>query len=385
MNLKKLINTLEEVNSSLRNEAIKAVNIYLTLRNWYFGYYIYEFEQNGSDRAEYGKHVLSVISKNMKLSNISNCDERELRRYRQFYTTYPKLGTIANSTATIRGMASPEFKNIVKSPATIRGTASPELMSEHEHLKSLFTRLSYSHLSEIMRIEDKLKRYFYEIECLNCMWSVSELKRQVGSMLFERTGLSSDKTKLLKKTKSKNKELQWSDTIKDPYIFEFAGFKNKDVFTEKTLEQALVDHLQNFILELGNGFCFEARQKRITIDSEHYFIDLVFYNRILHCNVLIELKTSKFHHTHASQLNMYVEYYKKYEMRKGDNPPVGILLCTDKDSEHVEFATAGMDKKLFVSTYMVSLPDIEDLKEFMRKEMIMKEADVTSRKRIEGK
>ncbi|MBU4486448.1 MAG: DUF1016 family protein [Candidatus Delongbacteria bacterium] len=220
-----------------------------------------------------------------------------------------------------------------------------------------------------MSIDDGIKKLFYEIECTKCSWSVTELKRQMGSLLYERTGLSSDKNKIFQKAAGKNKVNHWSDTIKDPYIFEFVGYKSREVLSEKSLENGLIDHLQQFLIELGKGFCFEARQKRITIDNGHYYVDLVLYHRVLHCNVLIELKTEKFHHSHAGQLNMYLEYYKKYEMSVGDNPPVGILLCTAKDKEHVEFATAGINKKLFVSTYLVSLPEIKELKAFIKTEL----------------
>ena len=190
---------------------------------------------------------------------------------------------------------------------------------------------------------------------------MKELKRQIGSLLYERTGLSENKNKLIKSIRENTTLRQWPDIIRDPYVFEFLGLKQQEVIHEKQMEQALIDHLQQFLLELGKGFCFEFRQKRITIDNEHYFIDLVFYHRLLHCNVLIELKTERFSHHHASQLNMYLEYYKKYEMADNDKPPVGILLCTGKDSEHVEFATAGLDDKIFVSQYLVALPDKKEL------------------------
>ena len=158
-------------------------------------------------------------------------------------------------------------------------------------------------------------------------------------------------------------------TIKDPFTFEFLGLDAKEAVSESDLEQALMDHLQEFMLELGEGFCFEARQKRIVIDDKYYFIDLVFYNRLLHCNVIIELKNDEFKHEDLGQLNAYVGYYKKNEIAKGDNPPVGILLCTDKGSEMVEYALSGMDNQLFVSTYMLHLPDKKKLQEFILKEM----------------
>ena len=195
------------------------------------------------------------------------------------------------------------------------------------------------------------------------------MRRQIGSLLYERTGLSKNKEKLLELADSKLQANSFPDLIRDPYIFEFIGLKQQDVLPEKELEQALLDHLLQFLLELGKGFCFEARQKRIVVDNEHHFIDLVLYHRLLHCNVLLEVKTARFHHAHAGQLNMYLEYYKKYEMVQGDNPPVGILLCTDKDQEHVEFATAGLDDKVFVSQYLVALPDKKELEQFIRREL----------------
>lgn len=158
-------------------------------------------------------------------------------------------------------------------------------------------------------------------------------------------------------------------TIKDPYTFEFLGLDSKDAISESDLEQAIIDHLQEFLLELGQGFCFEARQKRIIIDDKYYFIDLVFYNRLLHCNVIVELKDAEFNHENLGQLNAYVAYYKANEMIEGDNPPVGILLCTKKGNQMVEYALSGMDNQLFVSTYMLHLPDKTQLKEFLEKEV----------------
>lgn len=194
-------------------------------------------------------------------------------------------------------------------------------------------------------------------------------KKQIGSSLFERAALTFDANKILSLSQVHGSPSQFTEVLKDPYVFEFLGLKPSEVLPEIQLEQAIIDHLMQFLLELGKGFCFEARQKRILIDNEHHFIDLVFYHRLLHCNVLIDLKTERFHHSHAGQLNMYLEYYKKYEMAAGDNPPVGILLCSDKDQEHVEFATAGIDDKLFVAKYLVALPDKKVLEQFIKKEI----------------
>jgi predicted nuclease of restriction endonuclease-like (RecB) superfamily len=367
MNFKELIYNLQSINDELQQSAIRAVNTSLTLRNWLFGLYIVEFEQNGKDRAEYGDFLLQRISVEMKKCKISNTDERELRRFRQFYTVYSSAKYYIMNQNSIRELINPELSS--KKNDLIRGTTNPELEIPENHYQRIFNQISYSHFIELIRIDDSLKRLFYEIECIKGTWSVKELKRQIGSLLYERTGLSNNKEKLLALSQQDTAVHSAFDIIKDPYIFEFLGLKQQDVLLEKDLEKSLTDHLLQFLLELGKGFCFESRQKRIVIDNEHHFIDLVFYHRILHCNVLIELKNERFHHSHSGQLNMYLEYFKKYEMTEGDNPPIGILLCTEKDAEHVAFATAGLDDKLFVSKYLVDLPDKKELEQFIKKEI----------------
>ena len=370
MNFSELILSLSKINNEFRDQSIRSVNISLTLRNWFFGFYIVEFEQNGNDRAQYGKALLAKIAAEMKTLAVPNADERELRRYRQFYVTYPVVASLAQTNNKIRGLLPPELsrQDLIKK-TLIRGLTTPKLEIPDNHYINIFNRISYTHFSELIRIEKPLKRLFYELECLKGNWSVKELKRQVGSLLYERTGLSKNKEKLLELAHSKAESENFPDLIRDPYVFEFIGLKQHEAIPEKELEQALLDHLLQFLLELGKGFCFETRQRRILIDNEWHFIDLVLYHRLLHCNVLIEVKTERFDHTHAGQLNMYLEYYKKYEMVEGDNPPVGILLCTDKDEEHVEFATAGMDDKLFVSKYLVALPDKKELEQFIKTEL----------------
>lgn len=371
MDFKELINALSKINEELREQSLRAVNTSLTLRNWFFGFYIVEFEQNGNDRAGYGKALLANIATAMKGLAIPNTDERELRRYRQFYMAYPAAANLIAANNQIRGLLPPELlqaEDAVTKPA-IRGSVNPVLQVPDAHYFNLFNRVSYSHFAELIRVEEPLKRLFYELECVKGTWSVKELKRQIGSLLFERTGLSANKEKLLALVQAAPVTHNITDLIRDPYIFEFLGLKQQEVLPEKEMEQALLDHLLQFLLELGKGFCFEARQKRIIIDNEHHFIDMVFYHRLLHCNVLVDLKTERFNHTHAGQLNMYLEYYKKYEMAAGDNPPVGILLCTDKDQEHVEFATAGIDDKVFVAKYLVALPDKKELEQFIKKEL----------------
>jgi len=233
----------------------------------------------------------------------------------------------------------------------------------------LISRLSFTHLIQLFPIKDPLHRTFYEIECIKGTWSVSELKRQIGSLYFERSGMSKNPEKLSKLTLDKADKATINDIMKSPFTFEFLGLKAKEVVEENDLEQALIDHIQDFLLELGNGFCFEARQKRILIDDEYYFVDLVFYHRVLKCHVLVDLKVEKFNHAHLSQLNSYVAYYRAEEKLPDDNDPVGILLCTEKGKKLVEYALSGMDEKLFVSKYLLQLPSKKQLTDFIQNEL----------------
>ncbi|MCR5212057.1 MAG: PDDEXK nuclease domain-containing protein [Lachnospiraceae bacterium] len=243
-------------------------------------------------------------------------------------------------------------------------TVSHQFITDPE---KLVKQLSFSHIREIMVLDDELERFFYETECIKSGWSVRELRRKIKTNLYFRSGVSKNPKELLKP--SEDNPERYALSIKDPFTFEFLGFDASESLNESELEQALIDHLQDFMLELGEGFCFEARQKRIIIDDKYYFIDLVFYNRLLHFNVIIELKNDEFKHEDLGQLNAYVGYYKVNEITEGDNPPVGILLCTDKGSQMVEYALSGMDNQLFVSTYMLHLPDKQKLEEFLRKEL----------------
>jgi predicted nuclease of restriction endonuclease-like (RecB) superfamily len=217
-----------------------------------------------------------------------------------------------------------------------------------------------------MKIKEPLKRAFYEIHGIKGAWSVPQLKRQIESLLYERTGMSKDKAGLVEAAHTEQRTATIEDMIRDPYILEFTGFPEHYQFSEANLETSLLDHIQSFLLELGNGFCFEARQKRITLDNEHDRIDLVFYHRILRCHVLIDLKVRKFRHTDAGQMNFYLNYYKENIIVQGDNPPVGLILCTDRDETRVKYATSGMDNSLFVSKYMTALPSEEQIIQFLR-------------------
>lgn len=357
-----LIGSIQQIHDELAVQASRAVNISLTLRNWLIGCYIAEYELCGSDRASYGDSLLIELANRLTGLKVSNCNRRQLYRYLRFYRLYPE----------IVGTVSPEFKKLLPPRQQVVekvGTASPQLRIPPD---KLIHRLSYSHLELIVDIDDGLKRSFYEIECIRGNWSVRELKRQINSLYYERSGLSRDKEKLAALAQEGAEIAQPKLTVRDPYIFEFLGLKAKEVMSESHLEDELLNKLQEFLLEMGHGFCFEARQKRILIGHTHNFVDLVFYHRILKCHILVELKLEEFSHENIGQLNTYVSWYKKNMMTEGDNPPVGILLCTKKDHALMEYALAGLDNGLFVSKYQLELPKKEKMQQFI--EELMREA-----------
>lgn len=344
---------IQQVHKATQSETVKAINRNLTLRNWLIGYYIVEYEQKGNDRAKYGDKLLKNLEDYLKTPGLN---ETTFKLSRSFYLLYPQMkDLLVSKSATLsHKLQGIDNKNDAKG-ATSHYLQTPA----HE----IISRLSFSHIREIMTQDEPLARYFYETECIRCNWSVRELRRQIATNLYVRAGASQNPDKLIKSLEYTEREIQ--EEIKQPFFFEFLGLNAREVVEEKDLEQALIDHLQEFLLELGKGFCFEARQKRLIIDDEYYYADLVFYHRILHCNVIIELKNDEFHHEYLGQLNAYVSYYRENEMNNGDNPPVGILLCTKKGKKMVEYALAGMDNNLFVSTYKLQLPDENTLEEFL--------------------
>jgi predicted nuclease of restriction endonuclease-like (RecB) superfamily len=355
-NFNALVEAVKLVHEQSAAAAGRAVNVSLTLRNWLIGRHICEYEQQGADRAEYGERLLDMLAEALQKEAVSRVDSRELRRYRRFYLAYPQ----------IREAVTPEFQRLLPTRRTlepeIRETVSPELEIPG---KTLLSKLSFSHLAELLEIDDPLKRAFYEIECIRGNWSVRALKRQIATLYCERSGLSADKEHVAALAHAAAEQAEPKLAIRDPYIFEFLGLRPQDAASESRLEDALLDKLQDFLLELGQGFCFEARQKSILIGKTRGFVDLVFYHRILKCHVLIELKVDEFRHEHLGQLGTYVTWYRKHMMAEGDNPPVGLLLCTQKDHALVEYALAGLDDRLFVSKYQLELPRKEDLQRFL--------------------
>ena len=349
-----------QLHDSAYSATVKAINRFATIRNYVIGFYIVEYEQHGNDRAKYGDRLLKRLAESVNKRGIN---ETILKNCRRFYLAYPQIKVYLTAISPTASK-----KSLGKSPTASDKSSqiSPTLSDNFiTPAAELVSKLSFSHIVEILTIDDPLARFFYETECIRCCWSVKELRRQISTNLYFRAGVSQKPELLLERT-----EINTSPaiTIKDPFSFEFLGLR-PEAFTENDLENALIGHLQEFLLEMGKGFCFEARQKRMIIDDEYYFADLVFYNRILHCNVIIELKDDEFRHADLSQLNAYVSYFRENEMNIGDNPPVGILLCTRKGDKMVEYALAGMDNDLFVSTYMLSLPDKKALQEFLLKEI----------------
>lgn len=370
MNFESLVNHIDVIQNTLQAQAAHAVNLALTSRNWLMGYYIVEFEQRGEDRAAYGEQLLKKLEKRL---NTKGLNERRFREFRRLYLVYPQLqqevlSYIMSSSGNRRSLTA-DFETEIRRLPTAELQIVPEMTNNDWRLSAekLFNRLSSTHLNTISAIDNPVKRAFYEMEAIRGCWSVKELERQISSLYYERSGLSKNKEALSALVQQQVVQLLPTDVINTPVTLEFLGLNERALVTENDLEQSILDNLQNFLLEMGHGFCFEARQKRILIDEDYFFTDLVFYHRILKCHVIVELKIDKFRHEYASQLNMYLNYYKAEIMQSDDNPPIGILLCTDKGDTLVRYATAGLDPNIFVQKYMVQLPSEEEIKKFISK------------------
>jgi predicted nuclease of restriction endonuclease-like (RecB) superfamily len=366
MDFQQLVTSIKQTHEHLKIQVSHSINIGLSLRNWLIGYYIAEYELNGADRAAYGERILPELAEQLK--TVSNCNKRQLYRYLRFYRFYPHITN--NIPVQFNKLLPEQLQEVGTNPPIDTnqkvGTVYP-LSSKYNY--GVLETLSYSHIEQLVDIDDETKRFFYEVECINGNWSVRELQRQINSLYYERSGLSTDKKKL-SKLADQNAEIYKPETIiRNPYFFEFLGLKPKEVMCESHLENQLIAKLEDFLLELGNGFCFESRQKRILIGDELFFIDLVFYHRVLKCHVLVELKVEPFTHENIGQLNTYVSWYKNNMMSAGDNPPIGILLCTEKNHALVEYALAGMDNNLFVSKYLLELPPKEEMQNFIENQV----------------
>lgn len=375
--IEELVALIGETQSFFKQQAQKQVNVALTLRNWFFGFYIVEYELNGNDRSAYGGQLFKEIAKRLKKNGLKSIRERHLYICKDFYNTYPEILRTASAEFFISG-----FQD-----NTLLRTVSAKLIDDSSSVKNrllkdsknyfnpifqtsqtdLINKTSFSHIIEFLKFDNPTQRSFYENETIKNSWSVRELQRAMNSMVYERSGFSKNKQAILDKQNQLEKLLP-EDLFKNPYILEFLELKEEEEYTENQLEQAIINHLQSFLLEMGKGFCFESRQKRITFDNTHYYIDLVFYHRILRSNILIDLKLGEFSHADAGQMNVYLNYYNENETNEGDNPPIGIILCAGKNENLVKYATTGLSQQVFVSKYLINLPDENDLKKIIEEE-----------------
>ena len=375
MNFESLVGRINLIQDALQAQAAHAVNLSLTARNWLVGYYIVEYEQHGEDRAKYGEKLINKLSQRI---NRKGFEPRRLREYRQLYIVYPILGVevakyinanqsllLDSKTSSIWQLLPAKLQLYDNQKNGIWRTLPAKLEKWATPPDRLFYRLNYSCLSYLTSIEDPLKRAFYEQETIRGCWTCRELDRQVSSLYLERMGLSKDKEALRRYVAQKAQQLTPKDILHDPVTLEFLDMESQDIYKETKLEAAILNNLQKFLLEMGNGFCFESRQKRILIDQDYHKADLIFYHRILKCHVIIDLKIDRFRHEYASQLNFYMNYYKHEVMQEDDNPPIGLLLCTDYGETTVQYAIEGLSQNIFVSKYGMQLPSEDDLRKNM--------------------
>ena len=335
-----LITDLSSLIEQGRRVAVRYVNTALVATYWLMGRQIVEFEQKGKQRAEYGEELLQKLSADLCKKFGRGFSPDNLEAMRRFYLVY-KSGI----------------------SETVSRKSLPAYVIRHYADKFV---LSWSHYRLLLRLDEQTKRTFYETECVRGNWSVRQLDRQIQSMLFERVALSKNKAAVIAKSHAGSVELRPEDEIKDPYVLEFLNLKTE--YSESELEDALIHHLEDFLLELGVGFTFVARQKLITLEGEHYRLDLLLYHRDLRCLVAIDLKIGKFTAADAGQMNLYLNYLKDKEKRPYENDPVGLILCADKKQTVVEYALGGMNNKIFASKYKLQLPDPKTIRKEIERE-----------------
>lgn len=323
-NYKTLVENIGSLLSESKKQVVQTVNNVLVKTYWEIGRYIVEFEQNGKERAEYGDELLVTLSKDLTLAYGKGFSKSNLFQIRQFYLKFQKFQTLSG-------------------------------------------KLSWSHYVEILKCDDELELGFYVKQCELENWSVRELKRQMKSLLFHRIALSKDKSEVIELSKSGHLIESPEDIVKDPYVLEFLGIPEQKAYKEGELEDKIIENLQEFLLELGRGFAFIGRQYKMQIGSRQFKVDLVFYNHILKCFVLIDLKRGEIEHYDVGQMNMYLNYFKSEMSSEGDNPPIGIVLGAYKDQLLMEYATQGIENNLFVSKYQLYLPNKDELQKELEK------------------
>lgn len=327
MELKKeIIAQIQSIVATAKDRAIRSVDAERVLMYWQIGKIILEEEQQGKERAGYGDFLIKSLSENLQPQFGTGFSVRQLERYRQFYRMFP----IASA---------------------------------------LRTQFSWTHYKSLLSIENQDKRTFYIAEADKNNWSARQLERQVNSQLFERLLLSNDVAAVLAVANNEKHPSDAKEIIKDPMVLEFLGLKRETAYYEKELEMAIITHLQDFLLEIGNGFSFVARQKRIHLDGDEFYVDLIFYNRLLQCFVIIEIKTTKLTHEDIGQLQMYVNYYDRFERQNFENPTIGILLCADKNDAVVKITLPKNNKTIIASKYQLYLPTEQQLIDEVKKEL----------------
>ena len=364
---------IEQINESLftkaadiinlsRSNAYRSVNITSLIQNWLLGSIIVEEEQNGKQRATYGEFVIKQLSEKLTLQFGKGFDNTNLKLFRKFYIEFPALDFLGLNGDTMRNLF-PGY-----SSKQIGDTACNLLLR---------TELSWSHYRLLMRVEDLKARQYYIHEVANQQWNVRQLERQINTFYYEHLVASQDKNAVEKESAENSKELatQTSEHVKDPYILEFLGLKPEIKHLEKDLEQAIINNLQHFLLELGKGFAFVDRQHHIVTDTKDFYIDLVFYNYMLKCFVIIDLKIGELSHQDIGQMDMYVRMFDTYRKGKDDNPTVGIILCSEKDEAIVKFSVINDNEQLFASKYKLYLPTADELTTELKREIqLLKES-----------
>lgn len=363
-----LVDLCRLTHQELQTRAAHSVDVALVVRNWLFGWYIVEFEQDGADRADYGKETLKKLSAALKETIGRGFSVDSLEQMRRFFMAYRSFLPAGVKSET---MVRISYRTISETVSRFSQTAlgdssillSGQTGAEPNLVAQLFNHftLGWSHYVALLTIDNPDERRFYEIEATQNHWSVRELERQIGSSLYERLALSRNEEEIRKLAEQGQVVEKATDIIKNPVVLEFLGLKEKHAYSEDELESAIIDKLQHFLLELGKGFLFEARQKRFTFDKDHFYVDLVFYNRLLRCYVLIDLKRDKLSHQDLGQMQMYVNYFDRYVKTGDELPTIGIVLCRRKNDALVEL-TLPKDANIFASKYQLYLPSKEELK-----------------------
>lgn len=358
MEFEQLLILFKETHQELQKRAARSVDITLVIRNWLFGWYIVEFEQGEATRAElYGKKLIDRLSAELKAAGLKGASPTSLKQCRAFYIAYSEIRQAlpdqSLNEGEIRQALTDQSRSSISSVAVILQTVSAELANRFV--------LGWTHYVSLLSVISPDERRFYEIEARENSWGARELERQIASSLYERLSLSRDKDGIKALAQTGLVIEQASDVVKNPYVLEFLGIEEKNAYSEHELESAIIDHLENFLLELGKGFLFEARQKRFTFDNDHFYVDLVFYNRLLRCYVLIDLKRDKLTHQDLGQMQMYVNYFDRYVKTEDELPTIGIVLCHRKNDALVEL-TLPENSNIFASKYQLYLPSKEELK-----------------------